>query len=140
MKSILVIDDNQLHRELIVDILRINKVSPRIIEASDGFDGFCKIKNEHFDLVICDNLMPKKNGIDLMYDLIKSNQFLSHKFLMLSGSLTTHEVTILSQLHINSILTKPVNETRLLNQITLHSLKNKEIELSTMSKKRNNIL
>ena len=64
-KKILIADDNQDSRELIIKILK--KDGYRIIEAVDGEDAYNKIKAEKPQMVLLDMSMPKINGYELAH-------------------------------------------------------------------------
>lgn len=60
---ILLIDDNQLVRELITEYLKADRHS--VEPASDGHEGLSKSGKDRFDLVITDNAMPGMSGSEL---------------------------------------------------------------------------
>ena len=62
-KKILIADDNQDSRELIIKILKKNGY--QIIEAVDGEDAYNKIRSERPQMVLLDISMPKINGYEL---------------------------------------------------------------------------
>ncbi len=63
-KTILVIDDDRLIRDLIEAILNNNNY--RIIKAESGVIG-CNLAKEYIpDLIICDLMMPEVNGFDVL--------------------------------------------------------------------------
>ena len=69
MKTILVVDDDENIRNLIRDALENHEY--HIYEACDGDDACNIIKSNQFDLIITDIVMPNKNGIELIMDMIK---------------------------------------------------------------------
>jgi len=64
-KSILVVDDDIGIRSLVVDAI-CQAGNYTVIEASDGIEGLEKLRQNRFDLVICDVMMPGMNGMDLL--------------------------------------------------------------------------
>ena len=64
MSKILIIDDEKVIRDTLREILEYEKFI--ISEAKDGEEGLAKIKEEDFDLVLCDIKMPKMDGIDVL--------------------------------------------------------------------------
>lgn len=77
MPKILIIDDERFIRASLREILEYEKFE--VIEAQDGEDGLQKIKEEDFDLVLCDVKMPKMDGIEVLDQakaLDKSPQFI----------------------------------------------------------------
>ena len=72
--SVLIIDDNPEILSYLKDILSDNYT---IIQASDGDSGYEKASNEIPDLIICDVMMPGKDGITVCKEL-KSQITTSH--------------------------------------------------------------
>ena len=62
-KKILVVDDNQDSRELVMKILGRKNYS--LLEAQDGEDALNKIISEKPDLVLMDISMPKMDGFEV---------------------------------------------------------------------------
>ena len=120
MKNILIIDDNEdCINSLEELLLSVENFECKVIKAKDGFDGLMKIQNQTFDLIICDNQMPKKTGIDLVSDLILQKKYSPNKFILISGEFTKEEVSRVIELKISSVLAKPVDFNRLLEKVQL---------------------
>jgi CheY-like chemotaxis protein/anti-sigma regulatory factor (Ser/Thr protein kinase) len=64
MKKVLIVDDDALIVRLLSDLLKADNIS--ITTASDGAEGWEKIQQEKFDLLITDIWMPKMNGLELL--------------------------------------------------------------------------
>ena len=63
-KTILHVEDNELNREIVRDLLR--RTSYRVIEAVDGEAGIAMAHEQHPDLILMDVQLPKVSGIDAM--------------------------------------------------------------------------
>jgi twitching motility two-component system response regulator PilH len=63
MIRILVVDDNHIPREIIRQVLEKYKIDVK--EAANGVEAQNLIKDNKFDLVITDLIMPEMNGYDL---------------------------------------------------------------------------
>jgi DNA-binding NtrC family response regulator len=77
MPKILIIDDERFIRASLREILEYEKFE--VTEAQNGEEGLQKIKEEDFDLVLCDVKMPKMDGIEVLDQakaLDKSPQFI----------------------------------------------------------------
>ena len=66
MAKILIIEDEEPIRRVLVRILTEEDSSFDVHEAIDGKDGLKKLDNNHFDLVLCDIKMPKCDGIEVL--------------------------------------------------------------------------
>lgn len=84
MARILVIDDNDVMRTLIVGILE--SAGHEIDEASNGDDGLQKFRENGADLVITDLVMPGKEGIETIRELRQTSHALP--IIAVSGAFT----------------------------------------------------
>jgi len=64
MPNILIIDDDKAVRKTLTEILQFEGY--QIEEAFDGKEGIKKFTEKQFDVVLCDNEMPKLNGLDFL--------------------------------------------------------------------------
>ncbi len=69
MKTILVIEDEQELRESISEML--NFEGYQVITASDGLEGVSQAREHIPDLILCDILMPRMNGYEVLGELKK---------------------------------------------------------------------
>jgi len=61
---ILLVDDNDMNRKVVVSLLKPTKI--KIVEASNGPDAIEAAKNERFDIIFMDHMMPGMDGIEAM--------------------------------------------------------------------------
>ncbi len=61
-QKILVVDDNDLYRDMLINVLQ--KENFDVSQAEDGMSALNKIKKEPFDLIIMDLYMPKLDGLN----------------------------------------------------------------------------
>ncbi len=71
--KILVVDDNQDSRELVIKILQ--KEAVQLFEAIDGEDALEKVRQIHPDLILLDISLPKINGYEVIRRLKINNEF-----------------------------------------------------------------
>ena len=83
MSKILLIEDEDSIRRVLKKVLLEDNESYQFFEAKDGQDGVSLIKNQLFDLIICDIKMPKKDGIEVLDFSLKHNP--STPVVMISG-------------------------------------------------------
>ncbi|MGH9862495.1 MAG: response regulator transcription factor, partial [Candidatus Acidiferrales bacterium] len=83
---ILVVDDDDTVRRLIVKSLERLPVKPEIITAGDGAEGLAKVEKVKPDLVVLDVMMPKMNGFDVCQKLRGNIQTAFIPILMLTGN------------------------------------------------------
>jgi len=68
-KRILVVEDDELLRNLYVETLRCEQYDVEV--AIDGDEALGKMKNGGYDLVLLDIILPKQSGLDVMNQLKK---------------------------------------------------------------------
>lgn len=66
-RRVLIIDDEETVRNVIRDALEIKGFEVAV--AADGSEGLRMFRAEPAEVVICDMLMPEKEGIETMHDL-----------------------------------------------------------------------
>ena len=65
-REVLLIEDNESHRELIKTSLAHNFQGIEISEATDGLDAVELLKDNRYDLIILDFMMPWVNGLEFL--------------------------------------------------------------------------
>ena len=83
MSKILVIEDEAAIRRVLVKILSEESDSYSVEEAEDGLKGLETIKNNDYDLVLCDIKMPKMDGVEVLEAARKIKPEIP--FIMISG-------------------------------------------------------
>ncbi|MFP4619013.1 MAG: response regulator [Spirochaetaceae bacterium] len=79
-KKVLLAEDNSINRKLIK--LMVEKSGYSCSTAADGGEAIDTLKREHFDILLVDMHMPKKNGMEVV-DEIKSSGRLSRLYIIL---------------------------------------------------------
>ena len=69
-RKILVVDDEDVIRKFLR--IQLSKWGFEVREASDGQQAIEALGRDHFDLLVCDILMPRKNGWEVLKE-VKSN-------------------------------------------------------------------
>ncbi|QCX00824.1 sigma-54-dependent Fis family transcriptional regulator [Aggregatimonas sangjinii] len=83
MSKILVIEDEAAIRRVLVKILSEENDAYNVEEAEDGLRGLEAVKNNDYDLVLCDIKMPKMDGVEVLEAAKKIKPEVP--FIMISG-------------------------------------------------------
>ena len=83
MSKILIIEDEDAIRRVLKKVLLDENPKFIIDEAVDGVDATVKVKNNLYDLIICDIKMPKKDGIEVLNFIKKYSE--DSNVIMISG-------------------------------------------------------
>lgn len=102
--KILLIDDEPGVREFVKDFFEDREYN--VVMAFDGLMGLEAFGKEEFDLVICDMLMPKMMGIDVLAAIKKLKP--GQKVIMMSGVKEDSMVERAKALGCQHYITKPV--------------------------------
>lgn len=108
MSRILLIDDDDILRETLRDALI--HAGYEITEAKDGEEGVNAYRQDPHDLVLTDLFMPKKDGIDMIFEL--TQQFPDVKIIAISGGGQWGSLIFLEHVKLFGAIktfTKPVN-------------------------------
>ena len=124
MSKILIIEDEEPIRRVLVRILTEEDASFDVHEAVDGKDGLNKLKNNNYDLVLCDIKMPKLDGIEVLEKIKFSKKMLP--FIMLTGHGNVSTAVEAMKLGAYDFISKPPDLNRLLNSVR-HALETKHL-------------
>ena len=122
MIRILLIEDEEPIRRVLVRILSEEDAKYKITEAVDGKKGFHLLKKESFDLVLCDIKMPKMDGIEVLQKA--KNSKINTPFIMLTGHGNVETAVEAMKLGAYDFISKPPDLNRLLTSVR-HALENK---------------
>ena len=115
MSRILVIEDEEAIRRVLVKILSEEDPSYELFEASDGVSGLNMVKNNNFDLILCDIKMPKMDGVEVLENIKKIKEQIPIVMISGHGDLETAVSTM--RLGAYDYISKPPDLNRLLNTV-----------------------
>jgi signal transduction histidine kinase len=115
MPKILVIDDDELVRDMIVVALRQHGLEA--LEAADGIEGVQLAKRSHPDLVLCDLQMPKLDGYGTLAALRQDQTTAAIPFIFLTGYADQKKMRQGMNLGADDFLSKPIAVPELLAAI-----------------------
>jgi len=124
MSKILVIEDEAAIRRVLVKILSEENETYQVEEAEDGLAGVEKIKNDDYDLILCDIKMPKMDGVEVLEAVKKIKPEIPMVMISGHGDLDTAVNTM--RLGAFDYISKPPDLNRLLNTVR-NALDRKEL-------------
>jgi len=124
MAKILVIEDEAAIRRVLIKILSEENNTYEVDEAEDGLVGTEKVKDEDYDLVLCDIKMPKMDGIEVLEAIKKIKPEVPVVMISGHGDLDTAVNTM--KLGAFDYISKPPDLNRLLNTVR-NALDRKEL-------------
>ncbi len=139
---ILAVDDDALNRGVIERI--VARKGHRVTLASGGKEALQKIKQESFDLVLLDIMMPDVDGVEVLKAIRQDYSMSALPVIMVSALDDSDKVVELLELGANDYVTKPIDaqilQARLKTQLSVVTAHKKITALSEDAKRRNKLL
>ena len=126
MTKILIIEDEEPIRRVLVRILIDENKNFQITEAKNGKEGISYLKKEKFDLVLCDIKMPKMDGIEVLQEAKINN--INIPFIILTGHGNLETAVDAMKLGAYDFISKPPDLNRLLTAVR-NALENKSLRI-----------
>jgi len=133
MTQILLIEDEEPIRRVMVRILSEESASYEITEAENGKQGLSKLEKNAFDLVLCDIKMPKMDGIEVLQ--AAKTKGIHIPFIMLTGHGNVETAVEAMKLGAYDFIAKPPDLNRLLTAVR-HAIENKTLRKENLKLKR----
>jgi len=115
MSKILIIEDEAAIRRVLVKIISEENDTYKVEEAEDGLLGIEMIKNNDYDLVLCDIKMPKMDGVEVLEKTKKIKP--ETPIVMISGHGDLDTAVNTMRLGAFDYISKPPDLNRLLNTV-----------------------
>lgn len=122
--KVLVVDDMEYIRASTIKILKeLGFSNANIYDYSDAISALSFLSKEArqketvVDLVLCDWNMPEMNGIELLREFRKIEQFKSVPFILITTERDRDKVVQAAQAGVSGFIIKPVNSSLLLEKI-----------------------
>ncbi len=126
MTNILIIEDEEPIRRVLVRILSDENENFQITEAKNGKEGLSLLKKTKFDLALCDIKMPRMDGIEVLKETKKNN--INIPFIMLTGHGNVQTAVEAMKLGAYDFISKPPDLNRLLTSVK-NALENKSLRI-----------
>ncbi|GAB4462154.1 MAG: hypothetical protein OHK0029_28500 [Armatimonadaceae bacterium] len=115
--KILVVDDDELNREMITAQLRLLGYDP--VVAEDGFQALDAV-DESFDLVLLDYMMPGMDGCQVCQQIREEKHLMDLPVIMVTALSNREDQLRAVQVGANDWITKPVDRTELQVRVKAH--------------------
>jgi two-component system chemotaxis response regulator CheY len=114
---ILVVDDFQTMRRIIINLLRQLGFT-NMTEADDGTTAWEKLQVEQIDLIVSDWNMPKMTGMDLLRKVRADEKHKATPFIMVTAEGKRENVIAAVQAGVSNYIVKPFNAMTLKEKLT----------------------
>lgn len=120
--KVLIVDDEVLIRDVIKEYLKLENISYE--EARDGYEAINLVKNNDFDVVVMDIMMPKMDGYQAVKEIRK---FSNVPFIMLSARSEEYDKLTCFDIGVDDYVTKPFSPRELIARIKAVTKRNKVV-------------
>jgi len=134
MANILVIEDESAIRRVLVKIIGEENKTYKVFEAEDGLVGTEMVRDNDYDLVLCDIKMPKMDGVEVLEAIKKIKPEIPVVMISGHGDLETAVNTM--RLGAFDYISKPPDLNRLLNTVRNALDRKKLVAENTILKKK----
>ena len=115
MAVILIIEDEPSIRRVLKKIIEEEEKSHKVLEADNGAKGVKVVNDQSIDLILCDIKMPKKDGIEVLQEVIAEHN--SIPVIMISGHGDIQTAVECMKIGAFDYIEKPPDLNKLLNTI-----------------------
>ena len=115
MKTILVIDDDELCRAPAAEMLR--RADWQVIEAVDGESGVKMAVQHRPDVILCDLMMPRGNGFHVCRAVREHLELRHTKIIVVTGRGDDEAYTRCHKIGVDGFLTKPLKKEQLIKAV-----------------------
>ncbi|MEI7532033.1 MAG: response regulator [Betaproteobacteria bacterium] len=116
MKSILIVEDNELNLKLLYDLLIAKGYSVNI--ARSGEECLQRLENFHPDLILMDIHLPGISGIDTLKEIRKNPQFDKTVVLAVTASVMSSDKVSILESGFAEFISKPINISSFLEVVS----------------------
>lgn len=117
MANILIIEDEAAIRRVLTKILSEESKDYQVHEAPDGLQGVEMVRDNDYDLILCDIKMPKMDGVEVLEAVKKIKPEIPMVMISGHGNLTTAVQTM--KMGAFDYIEKPPDLNRLLNTVRI---------------------
>ena len=135
VSNILIVEDEDAIRRVLKKVLSEENPKYKLDEAPDGEKAISLIKTQHYDLVLCDIKMPKKDGIEVL-EFVSSYDS-SIPIIMISGHGDLKTAVKAMRMGAYDYIEKPPDLNNLLNSVRSALVKTKTKKIPKKTKKTN---
>jgi two-component system chemotaxis response regulator CheY len=110
MKTVLVVDDSRIMRNIVKNTFSQLKIPCQFLEAANGREALQQLQNQKADLVLLDWNMPELSGIDFLKAVRGMEVYKNLPIIMVTSESAKYNVIEALKTGATDYIIKPVNE------------------------------
>jgi two-component system chemotaxis response regulator CheY len=116
--KILVVDDSQIMRNILKNILHEKRVKDgEILEAPDGKAAFDLLESNEIEILLLDWNMPELNGLELVNILREREKYKNLPIIMVTAEAAKYNVMEAIKAGVTDYITKPITAVTILKKL-----------------------
>jgi DNA-binding response OmpR family regulator len=116
-KKVLIVDDEEVIRKFLR--IHLDKLGYEVMEAADGEQAIDQLRGDDFDLLICDIIMPKRDGWEVIKEVKSNPKTKNLPVIVLTAKNDDSDMFKGYDLGANYYMTKPFTKSQLLYGLKL---------------------
>ncbi|MCL2129128.1 MAG: response regulator [Treponema sp.] len=118
MKTVMVVDDSKIMRNIVKNYFEQIKVPVHFLEAGDGREAIQLLLNNNVDLVLLDWNMPALSGIDFLKKVRAMDKYSEIPIIMVTSEASKLNVIEAVKEGATAYITKPINEKSFIDKLS----------------------
>lgn len=113
--TVLIVDDNEQNRELLIAYLE--PLDVRLRTAADGIEALASVEAEPPDVILLDIMMPRMSGFEVCQRLKRDPATTDIPIVMVTALSEISDIERAAEAGTNEFISKPVNKVELLTRV-----------------------
>ena len=110
MKTVLVVDDSRIMRNIVKNTFSQMKIPCQFLEAANGKEALTQLQSQRVDLILLDWNMPELSGIDFLKTVRAMEEYKELPIIMVTSESARYNVIEALKTGASDYIIKPVNE------------------------------
>ncbi|MDR2479438.1 MAG: response regulator [Treponema sp.] len=110
MKTVLVVDDSRIMRNIVKNTFSLMKIPCDFVEAANGQEALTQLQNQKIDLILLDWNMPQLSGIDFLKQVRAKPEYANLPIIMVTSEAAKYNVIEALKAGATDYIIKPENE------------------------------
>ena len=118
MKTVMVVDDSRIMRNIVKNTFTELKIPCQFIEAGNGREALQQLQNQTIDLVLLDWNMPELSGIDFLKTVRRIDKYKNLPIIMVTSESAKFNVIEALDAGASDYIVKPINEKVFMDKLS----------------------
>jgi two-component system chemotaxis response regulator CheY len=118
MKTVLVVDDSRIMRNIVKNTFSELKIPCQFLEAANGIEALKQLQSQEVNLVLLDWNMPELSGIDFLKQVRAMDKYKKLPIIMVTSESAKYNVIEALKNGATDYIIKPVNEKMFIEKMS----------------------